>query len=236
MRFRLIVPAVFTALIVTLFAIPNAEAGCQHVSYQYAVPAYVAPTYATPFVLSQPYAVPVAVNSNFFSVAPDLAQLRVNQELVQAAADRAAQKSLEQFIAAMKANGLIAPNALGPNPGGAGPFNPGVAVSATKADKIQAIVNAKCISCHNADGKNGINLTDVNKLTEIQLHKFEHRVMKDPTDPKMMPRPKSGTVATPITNQELNDVNAWVDEASAKLSAPAPMLPPVPSVVIPEKK
>lgn len=222
--------AVFAALVGTLLAIPKAEAGCQHVSYQYATPAYVAPTYA----VVTPYAVPFAFNAQqYYQVAPELAQLRVNQEIVQAAADAAAKKAVDNFAAALLRQQAVLAQAAP----GAVPQVPLATPNATTnqagsyAEKVQVMVNAKCLSCHNAPNKNKIDLTDVRKLNEVQVHKMEHRVMKDDKDPLMMPRPRQGEKATNIKPDELSDVNAFVDEFTPAHTIPnAPKPHEVPAV------
>lgn len=233
--------AIFAALVATLLLIPTADAGCHAVTYQYAAPAYVAPVYPQ-YAVVTPYAVPFVVNANqFYQVAPELAQMRVNQEMVQAAADKAAAKAVDNFAAALlRQQAVLAPAA----PGQGTPASPLAtpAQAGSYAEKVQVMVNSKCLSCHNAPGKNKIDLTDVRKLGRDQAREMVLRTMADPADVDyVMPKPMGGQKGVNIAPEELNSVHAFAREFPAQPTprpapsasipdAPAiPKLPPVPA-------
>lgn len=199
--------AVLAALIVA--GVASAQS-CGKASYGYAQH-YVQP-YVQQYIAAEivhPYAVAVAVNANqFYSVAPELANARINQEIAEKAADRAVEKFFLKLQALQ----------TGPAPAGAQPLTTNAPTS-----KMQTIANNKCVSCHNGPQQNGIDLRDVSLLSREQRKEVWFRVTADPEKDKdlIMPKPKGGSKATPLTQEEMNVAHAFVKESPA-----GPPIPP----------
>ncbi len=230
----------FAGLITLFFSIPSSEAGCHSVSSYAYTPQYVAPQavvsnaflvqnqgyYNNQNIVLQPFAIPVAiVPQTFYSVLPDLAHARVNQELVDSAADKAAKKVFVDTVAALR-------GAPQENPRKDGVEDPTKLIkedekNLSNINTFKTMLVNKCIKCHGKGAE--FNFTDYTKLDELTRLKIVFRIMTD--DPKLK-MPRDGNVSA----KELDAAHAVVLLASKdsprienleeKKNSPAPALIP----------
>jgi len=207
---------------------PALADSCRRVGYTapvYAHQVYTPPVYHAPSyghhadVVLKPYAIPFAFNhhaSQFYSVAPELAYLRVNKEIAQEAADKAAEKAVANLIAALAQNRA----ALGPAPNDGHPAIPPAAplVAAPKtgnksaAAKVQQMANESCLNCHGKGAK--FDLSDVTKLSREKRLEIFARLGARPDHPNPEVRklfmPRNGE---PVADQFYNAANEFAIEA-----------------------
>ena len=191
-------------LIGVLLAVPSAEGGCQKVysgySHNQAVYSYPVSNgfHYDNQVVVQPYAIPVVIVPNtFYQVLPELAYARVNQELADAAAEKAARKAVLEIL-----------NLLPKPPATTNPTDVSPTIPYSKKDEdknlslVQKMVDSKCLKCH---GKGeAFDLSDLSKLTRNQKLEMVYRIMTDDTKLKM---PKGPGTVTP---EELNAAHTFV--------------------------
>lgn len=180
------------------------------------------PSYSYEYQIVQPVAVATfLVPNTFYSISPDLAAARVQQQIADEAAKKAVKNLLDQ---------LRQQTGQGPAPAAPGGQPPLTAPAAKGANqpliaRVQAVFNAKCVSCHGNGSNHGVNLTDVSKLTDVQAMRIHLLVSLDPKDARFMPKAKGGK-AEPLTQQEYDDITHWADEKAANTAAPP--IPPSP--------
>lgn len=132
-----------------------------------------------------PYAIPVAIVPNtFYQVLPELAYARINQEIADTAAEKAAKRAVQEFIQQLKL----------PAPGQ--PEQPKESLKNPKDaevfSKVSGMVKEKCVRCH---GKGtDLDLTDINKLDRNQRLEMVHRIMTD--DPNLKMPKGNGSVSS----------------------------------------
>jgi mono/diheme cytochrome c family protein len=208
-------------------------------------PQYYQPTYQQSYAnyqIVQPVAVATfLVPNTYYSVQPDLAAARIQQQIADDAAERALGKMLQLLKQQQPVPGAIPPAA------GQGALAAPHDHATSLATKVQAVVAAHCIACHGAGNKNGIDLTDVSRLDDRQAMAVHLRTSLDPVDPGYMPKNKAGEKTPALGQQEYDDITHWAFEVASKFRKAAPLAkpavpdkavdpkPPIPPAVDPKK-
>lgn len=215
------------ALLVTAGA---SLAQCRTVSPSYYQPAYqyqYQQTYAN-YQIVQPVAIPTFIIPNqFYSIEPDIAAARIQQQIADDAAERALAKMLNLLRQQQQAAPAVpgspgAPGAAIPPAAGPGAFAPHDHPSSLST-KVQTMATQQCVSCHHGPGsKDGgkLDLRDVTKLNEFQAAKMVGRTTLNKGDPGFMPQ--NGEF---IGEQPYADLAHWSYEVSKHSAGAGPAVP-----------
>ena len=199
-----------------------------HSNYCYPAPAYVAPAYAAPAYVAPVYKeyIPIAVPTAYPVVAvpvysyvnaPGFSFGSVMQGQQQAVATDN-EKVADLVVEKLKRQGLIGPNqgiVSPPDNGGPPAVKPNQAVAPSVIPKVdttgfaakaEALIGAKCASCHSGTAKAGAGIVFFDEAKKLVKMGAEDRIqIYDSIYEGRMP--KNGT---PFTDQEVEWVRVWM--------------------------
>jgi mono/diheme cytochrome c family protein len=204
-------------LALPIFAL-SAFGQCRTVRQQ----SFVQQQYATPYYSNYQIVQPVAVQTflipnTYYSVEPDLAAARIQQQIADDAAERALAKMLNLLKQQQpqQPGGLAQPQANVP---GEHP--------SSLTTKVQATVNAQCVKCHQPGGsRSETDLRDITKVTgETASMMFLLCGLEEGNKGFM---PKGGHF---VGQQAFDDIGHWAYEVTSKTKKFQAIPPSVPNV------